>query len=370
MSKQYTVDYSLTTSTRKKTPQGFIISDVVLAKAGILRYKGSEIGRTDEPDRIFNVYRPPEELFKKETMDSFKFLPLTIDHVAMVDEDNLEEIEQGSTTENVYQEKDLLKSRVIFRTKKAKKAIDSELSIGFYTEYDFTPGKTPEGEDYDAVQTAITGNHVALVTKGRCGGQCRVLDSEPNGDNPMKKQLIRIGSTDCELDENVAHKVEFAVKALDQEKKDLQDQLDKVQAQLDSANEELKDKKKELESLEKKTSAEAMDSAINSKLNVIKSALKVQKDFDYSGKTENEIRREIVSTAVKDSDFSEKSDAYIEARFDSIVENIDNQRNEDEDLGNAGRRAAGDSGQEEEKDERQERIKALDEDFILNKLGD
>jgi hypothetical protein len=52
-----------------------------------------------------------------------------------------------------------------------------ELSNGYASLVDFTPGETDAGEQYDAVQKQIRGNHVAVVDKGRAGPMCRISDA-------------------------------------------------------------------------------------------------------------------------------------------------------------------------------------------------
>ena len=53
---------------------------------GIFPYLGRQISPNLEPDRVYNILRPEEELFSQETMDSFKLKPLVNDH-CMLGED-------------------------------------------------------------------------------------------------------------------------------------------------------------------------------------------------------------------------------------------------------------------------------------------
>lgn len=56
-----------------------------------------------------------------------------------------------------------------------------EVSCGYLCRLDMTPGVTPSGERYDAIQRDIRYNHVALVPKGRAGSEVSLrLDSEGN----------------------------------------------------------------------------------------------------------------------------------------------------------------------------------------------
>ena len=63
------------------TDEGFLICDVVLSRTGIQQYKAFEMGIMDrDPYDIINVYRPAEEVFNDESMQSFVGKPVTDDH--------------------------------------------------------------------------------------------------------------------------------------------------------------------------------------------------------------------------------------------------------------------------------------------------
>ncbi|STZ15545.1 Uncharacterized protein conserved in bacteria [Morganella morganii] len=55
------------------------VKDNPISKAGVFDYLGAEIG-APEPDRIYKVFRPPEELGSEETIKSFRLTPFIVDH--------------------------------------------------------------------------------------------------------------------------------------------------------------------------------------------------------------------------------------------------------------------------------------------------
>ncbi|MGB1276011.1 MAG: DUF2213 domain-containing protein, partial [Nannocystaceae bacterium] len=55
-----------------------------------------------------------------------------------------------------------------------------QVSNGYMADYDMTPGVTPDGQEYDAVQRNIRGNHIAIVDRARCGPVCAVADGIPS----------------------------------------------------------------------------------------------------------------------------------------------------------------------------------------------
>lgn len=153
-----------------------------ISKVGIFEYLGRDISPDLEPEKIYKVYRPEEELTDPETLESFKLLPWTNEHAMLGSDEGMLPPEEkgihGVIGEDVYFEDGYLKGNLkIFSTKLAQ-MIDSgkkELSIGYRCLYDLTAG-VYDGEKYDAVQRQIRGNHLATVTEGRSGHDVAVLD--------------------------------------------------------------------------------------------------------------------------------------------------------------------------------------------------
>jgi len=156
-----------------------------ISKAGIFPYLGSKIGAPD-PNKTYMVLRPPEELSKPETIESFKLLPWVDKHAMLGDPDN-EEIPvmpaekkgvEGTTGEQVEFEGETLYSNIKVFSERLKKTIDSvrdQLSAGYRCRWVFESGNY-NGKHYDAIQRDIRGNHLALVDKGRMGADVAVLD--------------------------------------------------------------------------------------------------------------------------------------------------------------------------------------------------
>lgn len=154
-----------------------------LSKVGVFPYYGKQIHEDLEPDKIYNVYRPEEELKHEECISSFKLLPWIDEHVMLGSEDDgLTPPERkgihGIIGEDVFFEDGYLKGNLkVFSEKLAQLIEDGkkELSIGYRCLYDIENG-VYDGQSYDAIQRNIRGNHVALVTEGRAGPDVAVLD--------------------------------------------------------------------------------------------------------------------------------------------------------------------------------------------------
>lgn len=157
----------------------FEVADNPISREGVFPYSGGQIGAPDR-GKIYQVYRPAEELAAADTLASFRLVPIINDHTMLgagatpaegvgvdgVIGENIR-VTDGVMTANLKIFSDSLAQDI----KKGKK----ELSCGYRCVYDFTPGVW-NGQAYDAVQRQIRGNHLALVDEGRMGPQVAILD--------------------------------------------------------------------------------------------------------------------------------------------------------------------------------------------------
>lgn len=150
-----------------------------ISRVGVFPYSGAQIGAPD-PDRIYRVYRPAEELSDPEAMASFRLCPIVDDHTMLGEGATPAETKgvAGVIGEGLTFEGDVLYSNLkVFSDTLAQKIKNgkTELSCGYRCVYDFTPGVW-NGQEYDVVQRRIRGNHLALVDEGRMGPGVAVLD--------------------------------------------------------------------------------------------------------------------------------------------------------------------------------------------------
>lgn len=158
------------------------IKDNPLSKVGVFPYLGKQISSELEPDKIYQVYRPAEELLSDKTINSFKLLPIVDDHTMLGTEPGMVPAEEkgvhGTSGSDVYGKDGKLYGDLKIYSETLKDEIEAgkkELSMGYFCDYELTPG-TFDGQHYDAVQRNIRGNHIALVEEGRMGSDVRVMD--------------------------------------------------------------------------------------------------------------------------------------------------------------------------------------------------
>ena len=54
-----------------------------ISKAGVFQYLGKSISPDLEPEKVYNVWRPEEELNNPETIESFRLTPWIPEHVML-----------------------------------------------------------------------------------------------------------------------------------------------------------------------------------------------------------------------------------------------------------------------------------------------
>lgn len=160
------------------------IKDNPLSKVGIFPYLGRQISSELEPDKIYNVLRPEEELNNEETLNSFKLVPFVDEHTMLGTREGMQPAEEkgvhGVIGENVYFKDGIIYGDLKIFSESLKEEIENgkkELSMGYFCDYELKNGEY-NGEPYQAVQKNLKINHVALVDEGRMGADVRVLDSK------------------------------------------------------------------------------------------------------------------------------------------------------------------------------------------------
>ncbi|MEX3628099.1 MAG: DUF2213 domain-containing protein [Burkholderia sp.] len=154
-----------------------------ISKAGVNPYWGREIPGWEElgldPERVYSVFRPPEELEK--AAPTFNMLPILLVHKHVTADDPKNELIIGSTGSNAVFEGEFLDNGLGFWDGEYIDKIESDEQRELSSSYRYKPvikSGTYNGAQYDIVMTEIMGNHVALVVEGRAGPDVTVADSQ------------------------------------------------------------------------------------------------------------------------------------------------------------------------------------------------
>lgn len=176
-----------------ETPEGYLVcKEVPIARTGNQQYRGMEFGG-DEPEKLYTVTRPKEEVFSKAALASFEGKPVVDEHpkdnvgpenVGKYIKGTCRDVHEGEGEMAGYVLADLIiyDKDLISKIKNGKR----DISCGYDCLW------VPEGDD-GYIQKEIRGNHVAVVDKGRAGHHVSIRDSEGRRREKMSKNTSLLG---------------------------------------------------------------------------------------------------------------------------------------------------------------------------------
>lgn len=177
---------------RERTPEGYLLCrDVPISRVGEFEYTPLEAGIRGVNGKVI-LTRSPEALFSPETIASFEGKPVVIGHDTFADPSNWKEIAVG-IVRNVRQgegeERGLLLADLLLTDQKGIDLVESgelrEVSCGYDAE-------TIDDGGGRGHQEGIVGNHLALVSRARCGSVCSVRDGFMAKEKSLKTMLRSI----------------------------------------------------------------------------------------------------------------------------------------------------------------------------------
>lgn len=261
-----------------ETPQGGLRIEAAVRRTGILEYPQAGGG-------VRRELVTSAELSRADSLATLRNAPVTNRHPpGAVTRKNFRQYAVGHVDGDGALDGDHLLSALVVQADDALADVETaqarEVSAGYTCDLDETPG-TYEGQPYDAVQTNVRYNHVALVPKGRAGSSvCLRLDSagdtvvgvEPDT-TPTDTQETQ-SMTPAEIAKLQADLAAATLRA------DTAEGQNKVNAaRADKAEADLK----------ARTDAEELAA-------VVAVASKLVKDFKADGKTAAQIKAEVVAS--------------------------------------------------------------------------
>ncbi len=324
------------TTEREYTDEGFLKVPARISRIGIQNYLAVEMGLKDrDPADVIRVYRPEDEVFSDISLSSFSNKPVTNNHPSeLVNPTNASSVSVGFSGPEVTRDGMFAKTTLHVTDAEAIANIESgkvELSNGYTADIEWVSGVTPEGEQFDAIQRNIKGNHIAIVERGRAGAACRVADNLPETGDKVTMAKITIDGVDFEVPDQAAQAVGKLQARLTDAEKETLSEAEKLKAKEDEAEEEAKKAKKSEDSLQAKLddanskipSSETLDKLVAERTAVVDSILKVAPDLEWQGKDTDTLRKEAVAINCPNVQLDSMSTDYINARFDMLVESIE-----------------------------------------------
>jgi hypothetical protein len=287
---------------RKITDSGQMIVPCAFARTGGQVYTAAQLGLTDEdPLKTITVMRDEADVFSEESLETFRSVPVTIGHPKdsegnsrHVTSDNSAELQVGVLEGMPVRDEDTLIGTLVIARQDAIDLIDEgtkELSAGYTCDLELVD---VENEAPVYYQRNIRANHIAIVTKGRAGPACVIADEGVEEEPVVVEEPV------------VAEEVTIS------------DELVQAKSALVTLTDELEASKAEVVSLK-----EELTLSIEDRCDVIIVARDLTDLVDFSGKSVDEIRSMVVSDQMPKLVLDGKSAAYINARFDVLVEDAE-----------------------------------------------
>ena len=292
-----------------------------ITRSGVFLYR-----RGDGTTR--REYRPPSEVFHKDSLASLSYVPITDGHPkGQLDSSNWKRLSIGTGGAEARQDGIYVDSDIIVRDGGVLDRLDSgdlqETSAGYECRIEMQSGTTPEGERYDCIQRDIRYNHVALGRKGwgRAGDTHVKLDSNDAiaiEDQPKESPtMLKFTIDGIVYDVNTPQFIQALEKREDGWKQEkalltserdtakgeasgLQTKLDETTTKQDSKDEDFEKRVASLVTIRTDSQATLGDS------------------FDYSGKSELDIMRAVILKKDDKSDLKDASDDFIRGTYNAI----------------------------------------------------
>jgi hypothetical protein len=311
-----------------KTPEGYLRGDVVVSRSGVFKYQNSD-------GTIRGELRHPEDVFKKESLDTLKMIPITNNHPPeFVSAANSHKYQVGYTGERY----DVMNDKVIVSiTVTHQDAIDAilngklELSMGYDVSLQEEKG-TYENQKYDFRQLAPKYNHLAIVERGRAGSEVRFrFDSayeqvesnnlklnngnKNNGNKNMSEDKSNIDDNsrlDAAIAKNDTLKAECNL---------LQEKLDKALERIDLREKSYDKLSREYDEEKSKKADDIIDKKVMDRVELFLNAAPFLKDIEsYMKHTDREIMEAAMNAARSDSmDLTDRTDDHVQGMFELFV---------------------------------------------------
>lgn len=326
---------AVTVSGTRRTADGYLIAEAKSVRTGIQLYSGDEVGKPSMP--VVRVYRPADQVFADASLQSFTHAPVTMNHPdEAVTADNWKDLAVGEVSTAAKKDGEWVHLPLILKDAAAISAVQSgkrELSAGYTCELVWGDGVTPEGQQFDAMQTNIKINHLAIVDRARAGSQARIGDGASWGaapfipdHNPKKETIMTLKTVTVDgIPVEVTDQGAVVISTLQARLADANTKAEKAEAAhtaaLAAKDAELAKKDAELDATKGKVLSDAdLDKRVQERADLVAVANSIAKDVQTTGLSDAAIRKAVVAAKLGDAAIAGKADAYIDARFDILAE--------------------------------------------------
>ncbi len=304
---------------------GSLVASVRAARIGVQQYLGSEVDPNNEHGlrdmAVVNVDRPEEEVFSVDSLASFAAAPVTIDHPTVaVDASNWKRLGVGEINGDIARDGQFVRVPIIVRDAASVAKVSTthkQLSMGYSCQLDFSPRTLADGTTIHATQRNIKINHIAAVRAARGGPELKISDERPAPilEKHMKKIVLdglQVDLSDADAVAAAISKLQDKIAAADVALVDANTAHDKAMAAKDA----------EIDGLKAQVVDQAqIDALADAKAEVVGKGKTLLGDKmpETAGKSVADVRRMVVAAKLGDAAVADKSDDYVEARFDGLT---------------------------------------------------
>lgn len=305
----------------KRTDDGYLTGESIVTRTGVFEY-------LNEDGTIRRELRHPDDVFDEASLETLRMLPMTDLHPdEEVNSENVDRLGVGTTGENYKIDGTTIRIPINVTHKRGIDSVDAgrrQLSLGYRVRIEEMPGEY-NGQPYDVRQRDIRYNHLALVDRARAGDQARInLDGIAVQSNPPQEaNAMTVKVTLDGIQYDAAPEVEKALARKDQQRADAEKnyedakaKVDTLQAQLDEAKEDLEKEKKD-----RKKDGERLDAAVAERVELLSDARMVLDSVDASTPA-RDLMVSVIQSKHDGLDLTDRSDEYIRARFDAVMESV------------------------------------------------
>lgn len=337
----------------QRSPEGFVQARAPLTKTGVFPYEQKD-------GTILRELRHPEDVYAGAALKSMEMMPIQVDHIAMLTPENSKALQVGQVGNNIEVSSPHVWGNLRLT---AREGIDAAtlqgkdgLSCGYFCDLVMEPG-VYNGEQYDARQTNITYNHLALCAIPRLGDELRVsMDSagafqteraaraDSTQENPMNVKILAHNGIQYDALPEVAAEVKrlqdaltkattdaatasaTATTLLDSTKATMQAAIDTATAKADASTAKVTGLEAEAKLIPTKIA-----DGIKARIGLVQIATKTLAEADLAkldSMTDAEIKAAVITARQPEIKLDGKSEAYIQASFDIATANLDADNSE------------------------------------------
>jgi hypothetical protein len=285
---------------RTMTDAGQMLVPCKFARTGAQLYTAKQLGLVDvDPSKIITVMREASDVFDTASIESFRSSPVTVGHPLnddgtpkAVSAENAKDLQMGMLEGMPVVDEDTLGGVLVITAQQAIDAIEEgtqELSAGYTCDIEMI------GDKY--FQRNIRANHIAIVSKGRAGASCRISDEA----GLLIEDQFQTNQAELASTLLLVADAEARVSASEKVVAEMLVDIGKLENSLADAQ-------------------LAATQGVVERCSAIENARLIADMRDLGDKSVAEIERMVVEDQMQDKDLSSKSEAYISAMFEILVD--------------------------------------------------